>query len=275
MMIEKQLHTAGLSENQAKIYTLLLSKKELPASIIQRHTGITRPLTYHTLDQLIDMKLVEKKDVPKQISLFSVSHPYKLQNIIEQKRSKVAEAELALDDIFENLVTQFNTISGKPGVISLEGIDGIHKLNKDILKENSDLSIIRSIHDSEVEKTRKITEEQLKKQAKQNIHIRAITPTPVENIMTKQSTLATFERDAQELRNRRYVPHTLFGFPAQITIFGSKIGITTYKKPQITTIIEQPDIVNTFTLMFELMWAATELHHEAILRDLGCEMPNQ
>ncbi len=84
---EKILIEAGLSEEQAAIYSALLDKGPLKAGAISSWTGIKRGLIYKVLDQLENMGLVSKKGGDGTVAVFAPEHPSRLSEIMERKRS--------------------------------------------------------------------------------------------------------------------------------------------------------------------------------------------
>ena len=52
-LINEQLKTAGLTENESKVYTALLELGPSHAGIISRKTGLHRRVIYDTIERLI------------------------------------------------------------------------------------------------------------------------------------------------------------------------------------------------------------------------------
>jgi hypothetical protein len=55
-----------------------------------------------------------------------------------------------------------------------------------------------------------------------------------------------------------------FTLPAQIIVFGQKVAIISLKKSIIATLINNPDIADSFRQLFNLLWIGTESEHNEI-----------
>ncbi|TAN58360.1 hypothetical protein EPN15_01360 [Patescibacteria group bacterium] len=60
-MFEQVLTQAGLTENQALIYEILVKNGLMPAGAVCKKTPLKRGLVYKILDELTEIGLVEKK----------------------------------------------------------------------------------------------------------------------------------------------------------------------------------------------------------------------
>jgi sugar-specific transcriptional regulator TrmB len=260
---EQSLIAAGLTKDEAAVYEILIKNGPLRASSIQRRTTISRPLIYKVLDELTHIGLVEKKEEPGKVAIFVPAHPIKLRDVIEKQREEAERAKLAIDGVLGSLTSDFNLVSGKPGVQYYEGLSGIHALYATILKEKKDIKLIRSIDDERVPDLESLVKQQIMNQVSLGIHAQTITPF-VKDIP------ADFQKlDEQNFVTRRIVPLEKLSTPAQIIIFGNYVGITSYSDPLITTIVENNAIAKTMQHVFDYMWEASTPDHERIIKTLG------
>lgn len=130
---EKILIEAGLSEEQAAIYSALLDKGPLKAGAISSWTGLKRGLIYKVLDQLENMGLISKKGGEGTVAVFAPEHPSALSVIMERKEKSFALAKEAVSFSLGALSSKFNLLSGKPNVQFYEGKEGIKKVLEDTL----------------------------------------------------------------------------------------------------------------------------------------------
>jgi len=251
-MNEKILTDCGLSIEQAKIYTYLLRNGLSPAKQISLKTGIGRALTYKIVDQLVELKLVEKRDDIGKIALFLPTHPHNLKEMIDKKEQSLNIAISSFSSIFGILSSEFNALSGKPNIQFYEGIVGLQTVYNDILDLNQDISIISSPMARESEDSLKLIREQILKQASQNIHTRAITP-----LHTEQTNERVAE-DTKNLITRKKIPADRLNIPAQIVVYGDKVSITNFKESILTVVIESKYISETFRIMFNYIWENTK-----------------
>lgn len=247
-MNEKILVDCGLSIEQAKIYTYLLSNGLSPAKQISAKTGVGRALTYKIIDQLIALNLVEKRDDIGKISLFLPKHPKNLKQAIEEKSNNLAHAISDFSSIFGVLSSEFNALSGRPNVQFYEGITGLQRVYGDILDLNENIMIISSPIAKSNEETLQLIKEQITKQAVQKIQTRAITP------IQKELTSERLAEDAMNLVTRKIIPAEKLNIPAQIIIYGDKVSITNFKESILTVVIESKYISETFRIMFNYIW---------------------
>lgn len=246
-MYEQILNQIGLNENQAIIYQTLIKSGHLPARNIVLKTGIKRGLVYKTLDQLLELGLIEKRDNIGTITLFFPSHPNKLKEILSKKEEDLKNIGSSFQKILAEFISSYNLFSGKPNVQFFEGIKGVEELYKDILYTKKDILLIRSTYDDKIPGFAELVKQQIKKQTAEQIKTRAITP-------TVRDTNYSIKRDKENLVERRMLEREKFTIPAQIIIYGNKVGITSYSNQMITTIIEDPGISETFRVLFETVW---------------------
>ncbi len=83
--IKEKLEKCGLTNNESKIYHILLIKSPIKAQDISKKVNINRSLVYQVLNTLISKGLVNYI-VKEQVKYFSVSNPTNLLNEIEEKR---------------------------------------------------------------------------------------------------------------------------------------------------------------------------------------------
>ncbi|MBI2612198.1 hypothetical protein HYW59_00060 [Candidatus Kaiserbacteria bacterium] len=130
---QQSLVQSGLEKNQALIYEALVKNGSLPASSAARLAGLGRPLTYNVLDELIAIGLVEEKKESGKVARFYPAHPLKLKEIIEKRLEAAQGARTALEGVLGKLTSDFNLVSGKPGVRFFEGLDGVKAVLDDSL----------------------------------------------------------------------------------------------------------------------------------------------
>ncbi len=246
------LLAAGLTADQIIIYELLVEHGPIRAQRLAFLSGFSRPLVYKVLDQLISGNLAEKLPAPdEKISMFAITNPQIIENLIEHKREDYEKARGLLDAHFSELVSKYNLNSGKPNVRFFEGAGGVIRLYKDILTERKDILLFRSFLDQTNSQSKNEVAKQIKAQASRGIHTRAITPFDKEIGGAKELT----KDDESLLVERRLIDSDKFCLPAQIIVYGNKTALTSYNEHTITTITENKDMADSFRVLFELVWA--------------------
>ena len=266
---ENILIEAGLSEEQALIYNALLEKGPQKASVLAKWTGIKRSLVYKVLEQLEGMLLISKKGGSGSVAVFFPEHPSQILRFIEQKEKAIALSRETVAVSLGAFVSKYNLLSDKPNIQFYEGKKGIQSLYANILASNKDIFLIQSPHDREHPEIGDLISEQIKKQVHLNIKTKAITP------LVDDTKLFVEQYDAKNLVERRIIKKEDFSAPAQIMIFGNKIGITSFDENMITTIIENEAISKTFIAMFDFIWKKQEKEHNDIIQSFGISLDNE
>lgn len=242
---------AGLTKGQAEVYSALIKNGPMVAARAAKITTLSRPLAYRTLQELIRLGLVEKKEEKGKVAIFEATHPVKLHEIIQKKKEEIALSENSLESVLGEMVSDFSSFSTEPGIRFLPGKRGLEIAYNDIIKTRQDIRLIRSLHDDDKPEIAELIIQQIERQRKNNIHVRAITPIveETERVMKKE--------DKNNLVERRIIPKEQFETPAQIILYGQKIAITSFCGPLFTTIIENAAVYETLGAMFEYIWEKT------------------
>lgn len=196
------------------------------------------------------------------MTTFIPVHPLRLKEVAVDAYKKAQEAITAVDTIFDRMISDYNTVSGQPGVRILEGVSGMSSLYEDILNEKQNICLIRSPDDDKFPELTALVEKQIREQVRLGIKTRAITPLVPE-------TPETVLYDAARLVERRIIPLEKFQTPAQIVLYAHKVALTSYDQTLMTTIIENTAIAATFATLFEYIWTMATPEHERILANMA------
>lgn len=249
MKYTESLIALGLTADQAKIYEVLLGFSLAPARVIAQKAGVGRELTYVVLAQLEQLHLVERSTQGK-IILFKACHPRSIQQLLDQKKQSVLQAERAYQETVATMVTDFNIAHHKPYVQFYEGLEGLQKTYNDIIASAKKVYVIRSLYDYENPLLRSMVTEQIKRQATNNIRSYVLSPQLAH--MGKERLSHDTERNI----TRKVVSKEKFSFPSQVLIYNNTVSITAIREEVITTVIENEDIAKTFLTLFNYMWDA-------------------
>ena len=247
----ESLTKLGLTQDQAKIYEVLISATVLPARLVARQSGVGRELCYIVLDQLEQLGLAERL-VSNKITLFKALHPRNIKRIVEEKQEKVLVAEQAYQDIIVKMIGDFSVSHNKPYIKFYEGLEGLQKTYGHILRHAKTVRVMRSLYDYENQEIRIMVTDQIKKQAQKGIKSYVLTPL----LPHMKSEKLTYNSEKNVVR--KVIPKEKFILPAQVIIYNNTVSITTVRKEVVTTIIENEDIAKTFLAMFTYMWDREE-----------------
>jgi len=132
-LYEKYLVDAGLTNDQAKMYAILIGGGKMLAGRLSILSGKKRSLTYNILEQLIALGLVQKEQLPRKTTRYIAEHPSKITEMLEQREKSLKNATLSFSHIFPNIVSDYNLAQNKPNVRFYEGMDGVKKILADSL----------------------------------------------------------------------------------------------------------------------------------------------
>ncbi|MBP6868625.1 MAG: hypothetical protein KBC16_00745 [Candidatus Pacebacteria bacterium] len=242
---------AGLTQEQAHVYELLLKRGPRQAGQLPRTLGLSRPYVYKLLSELEGLGLVTKEEPPGKPAQFVPAHPFAIQELIRKRQSELSVTDQTIKAVMSSLISDYSTSSRTPGVRIIPGIEGIQELYQDILQEGKPVSLLRSVRDDDTPELLELVLEQIKKQVKRGITARILSPLP-----TDISLPALYERDKERLTARKTIDRERFTLPAQIIMYGDKTGITAYQETHMTTIIENTAITATFRAVFEILWTS-------------------
>jgi len=133
-MYKKIFLKAGLSPTQAEILDYLYQKKEDKASEIAKKIKKSRAIVYKDLDELVVLNVVEKEDKPNKVSVFSIAHPYQMEKFFDNKENEIKKDRQLFNNYLPDMISAYNLMSSKPGVLYFEGKEGIKNALKHIMK---------------------------------------------------------------------------------------------------------------------------------------------
>lgn len=248
-MYEQTLEKAGLNFDQAVVYEVLLKSGALPAGEISKKANLKRGLTYKVLDELEKLGLVNKNTKGKVLR-FEPAHPLKLKELAEQKEQSAKVAQEALGGIIANLTSDFNLISGKPGVRYYEGKEAVRVLGDDSLQSKTD---ILTYIDSELmdKYLAKENAAYIKERVARGLRKRIIAPNTPYNRALK-------ERFTERFAAARLVDDFAGPFTTVTQIYDNSISyLTLHAGTLIGVIVENAAISQMHRLIFEKLWRDT------------------
>ncbi|MFA5029804.1 MAG: helix-turn-helix domain-containing protein [Patescibacteria group bacterium] len=249
-MYKQSLTQAGLTEEMAQIYEVLLKNGPQNAGKLAKKTGLKRGLVYKTLDRLLEKGLLEKNEADKKVSLFSANHPLKLQEIVETKQQRAKNAALALDGVLPALVSDYNLLSGKPEVLYFEGEEGLKKIAFDSLSAKTE--ILQYIDNEAANKYwPNLNEEYVKKRKGLGIKKRMIT---IDSEFIKKNK-AKYDRSITDIH---LIDGERYPFATSMQIYDNKVShVTLSQNKKIGFLIEDAEIAGMHRTIFEYMWEKT------------------
>jgi sugar-specific transcriptional regulator TrmB len=137
------LSVAGLSANEATIYKKMLNKKEWLPSDLAKETGESRTNIYKILDNLNELKLVEKYKKNNKLHYRPVN-PTMLLELARKKRMQDQDKERQLEATAQSLYDQYIRNNYQPGIRYFQGQEEISSIYKKMSLTKTNISFIHS-----------------------------------------------------------------------------------------------------------------------------------
>lgn len=250
-MYEQSLIQAGLSYAQAIVYEALIKNGSMPAGKLTKKTPFKRGLVYLALEELIKLDLVEKDEKDKKAAIFQVKHPTNLRNLAEKREQQAKDAKLALDGILPSIVSDFNLISGRPGVLFYEGEDGIKETLADSLASKTEIYTYADV-EAVVKYADKINKDYVKKRNKLGLKKKVI-------LLDSEFARKYMKTYYKDITSVRFIKHELYPFSALTEIYdGTTAYVTLEERNKIGVIIKNRSIYEMQKSLFEFVWDHAE-----------------
>ena len=249
-MFEQSLIQLGLSYTQSAVYEVLLKNGPLPAGKIAKKTAFKRGLVYKMLDDLIKHGLVQKEEEKGKVAVFEVKHPLELRDLAEKKQQEAQDAKIALEGVLPAIISEFNLVSQKPGILFFEGEKGVKEVINDTLSSRTTIHTYADME--EVNRyIKKINAEYAKKRDRLKIDKKVLL---VDSEYTK-NFLDKYQKTNLDIRFVKNIPH----FATVMQIYDNKVSyVTLAKDKMIGIIIQDANIYAMHKILFENMWESAK-----------------
>ena len=232
------LENAGLEEKEAQVYLALLELGESSVREIAEHSNVKRPTVYTTLGPLEEKGFISR-----------ITRRNKVRYIPEHPQKLLAEAEINLNELKQNLPqleSLFSKEKGKPRIVIYEGKDKLDKAYDEFFIVKGEAVIIGS-----AEYAAKVFPRTLQKSLYASFNKEFST----REIIEKNDEGKKYaERHGGPYREIRLMPSQFKPFEADIAVFGNRTLITSVKNSFFTISIESKELAHAFRSLFEGMW---------------------
>jgi len=260
----------GLSDEEAKVYLACLEINGGPVSTIARKAGVHRVSCYHTLENLLEKRLLSQYN-KNGVKCFAPEPPEQLEQLAKE-RVNIARV------LLPQLKTLASSQRFKPKIRFYEGRDGVERVfNESLLVAEGGLpgeapaEPIGNAQDRlrEAERSREIlgytnlktvteffpsffrsyTHERLQK----GIKTRYLSPNTVETVHVIDPFLPTgYDPNLIEIL---LVNKEQFPFENEVLIFGNTVGIVSLKTGELLgLLVESSTFARTMKAVFDLAW---------------------
>lgn len=234
-MYENELKELGLTDNEIKVYLILLEHGVLNPTKIAEKTGLHRSYIYDTLERLLDRGIINTVLVNNKKHYQPVD-PKALREIFELKMRQ-------LDSILPQLSGLFQSTKEETRIELHRGKRVYRTLIKDLLSNlrNNDTVLLLGVDENILETVEPIYLKQYFNIIKEkNIK---------EKVIIKQGGK---KLDEEHLEYRELDPKYLD--ETTIVIYQSKVFMFVWGNPYHLIIIESKKVANTYRKQFDLLW---------------------
>lgn len=238
------LRKLGLTDNEIKIYLMLLKTGISTAYEISQKTGIYRVHVYDKLEQLMNKGLATHiyRGAKKY---FQATPPEKIKHYLEDKKRELEEQEQELAGILPELEAMSRLPREDTFVEVFKGNEGLKYFLKDIVKTKKEV-LITGIDDTKYQEALSIFMKQYFRDLKNNnIHERVIT--------IKRKGVFLFDKKIAPTTSYRFLEATQFN-QTNTFVYGDKVVIVTWGAPPTAIMIQNKEIAETYRSHFEHLW---------------------
>lgn len=244
----KYLEKIGLNKKEALLYDALIKRGELTPSQISFETRLTREYVYAVASDLEKKGIIEQIPGRKKIT-YRAKSPEKIRDYLNLEKSSIEDKERAFDLLYPQLLNQYKLGNGQSGVTSFKGIDGIkHILEGAFYQPKLKEILVFSSPNDEIMGSYLVD------------HIKKVTSSSIKTrVLSPRSRRLTRNLEGVKLnREIRYIDDDLFVFPTEISLGNKFVVLSSYDKDKGAIVIENKDVIKTFTNLFNYFWKIAE-----------------
>lgn len=230
----------GLTDNEARIYTYLLEHTTSSVFDIAQSTNIARTTVYATLEKLKRSGLVTDFR-QNRVLYYSPANPHKLELLLNQKQTALAQALPALQTIIDST-------SIRPRMELYTGKEGVKTVLEDVLstcKRQGIRDLYSSSHPELIDALPHYFPEWIRRREKLGVFTKLIIP---------HSMHHRTEFYSGHYRETRFLPPN-FPFNCTMQIYGDKTCFHSFNDGELyAMIVESPSITAMFKQFFLFTW---------------------
>lgn len=243
------LKKAGLTDPQAEVYECLLENGAMTPAELGEKTSQSRENCYAIIKKLVDLELVEQTKDKK--TTYRVLNPSNLEILVEKRRKIMAKNEKFVKENLSTLLDVFYANNELPGSRTLEGLEGIKEIYRDVLRVKKDVYLLRTEadivlgEDADASSFLKLYRDQLPL-----YNIKTYALTPVTRAGVKHSKTG---RDKAIGFHRTWMDKADYDTPMEIMVYGNKVALVVFGETEMASVITSPVIAEAFRQIIKIM----------------------
>lgn len=238
----------GLTEIEARVYQAGLALGSRPASVIAQKSGLKRGHAYNVLNALMQKGIVQEF-VKGGVKNFTFSPPSSLLAMLNMREEELRSTKERLESIMPELENIRSQLTTQPKVRFYPGLEGIKEIYEDMLRvPNSEILCFIDFENawsSQDSKGAEFASQFVRRRAERNI-------TWV-GILTENET-GTQAMSRRPSTHRRAKTVKGLSFPAEISVYESKLSFVGTRDDIIGVVIENESIAQAVRNLFQYLW---------------------
>jgi sugar-specific transcriptional regulator TrmB len=239
MPFEAELRDLDFTDNEIKVYIVLLRIGSAKAGRIAKESALERTSTYNALKRLVEKGMVSSIFEANR-KVFSASEPSKIVDIFKEKEERASLVIPKLEELkkFEK---------EKENILKFRGYSGVKTVLNDVLSvcKDGDEYMIMGSEGQLSERMPLFAKIFVARKDKRKLMSR---------ILVRKGNKQTVSSKYTKVR---FVPQEVIS-PAVTTIYGSKVHIILWSEIPEAIIIDDADVAKTYRSYFEFMWKNAE-----------------
>ncbi|MSU75681.1 MAG: hypothetical protein EXS55_04165 [Candidatus Magasanikbacteria bacterium] len=244
MELQTQLKIAGLNHSEITVYLFLLENGLSTPPIVSRGTKIARTNCYNILLDLKNKGLIEEQTVGKH-KTYLAKDPAALLHTLEQKKEAIAR-------ILPDLRGLYTLQKNKPKIRYYNGIEQIKEIYLQTLSANRVYGLAS---------TKKLYElmPEFYLQHLNEIQKRGIVWYDILSHSSESKGAPEMKAILKGLYDQHFLPNQYGDFPTDMLLWGDNIALITLEEPIFGTVLTNPLLAKTFSIVFDMLWNATNV----------------
>lgn len=255
--VEQELMRMGLGGKEARIYFAALLHGAGTALELGTHAGLTRSTAYFVIETLVEQGLMTSLE-RKGKRYFAAEPPEQLERLVRREEARIKEMRSALEVIMPEFATLITASPARPRVRVYEGFDGLDAMRADFFKSEkaSELLLISAADDYHriVGLARRLPHAQRMERTRGFERCIFTSARPREELKKTVPYVSRVERYR--------IPEKQNPLAGEIAVYGSKVGMLTYRGKVMGVLVESSYIAATARTLFNLAWETAKKYEK-------------
>lgn len=238
------LEQLGLSRVEANAYLYIVDIGTVLPRDVAVHIGQTRTNTYAILARLAEQGLLIEDESAK-VRRYSAADPSMVKQLVTNKQRQLHVLSKSVDAITPELISRYRLGLQKPGVLYLEGLDGLRASLEDMARSKTEILLWGSSTVPENPQAYEMLQRAGVKRKARAIPTRML----LEQNARNWPHIHDFAKRGFTVRTSPNEP-----IEAEVAIYGDTVCMTSYAPNLIVTVLTNETIARTYRIIFEEAW---------------------